>query len=464
MIKLVPDWAEGYEAFWNSIRNRNIWLIHLRYGAVIMMASLFLASDLLEISLSEIQFTVLIIITVSILIYNVGLHKLRLHLTCTPGKFNPLHFSLLQIFLDLVTLMLLVYYTGTIETPLYMLFIFHMIIGSLILPGYVIFSIALVVMGIYTGIVGLEYYNVIPHHHLHGIHNVELKQNFNFILSTIVLFNFTVFTAVLITSRIAKRLYKREQQLIETLKQLDEAEKAKQKYTMAVVHEIKSPIVAAQSIVEIVKNGYLGPISAKIEEKLARTIIRTEEALGLINNILRISKLKLLGQVLIEKVNPKEIISIVLEHKADTITNKKLVVNFDTSKYNNDIIESDNVLLELIVSNLIGNAAKYTRENGIVNISLQSNDVNILIDVSDNGIGIPKDEINKIFKQFYRASNLQNKNIEGSGLGLALVKEIVERFNGSINIYSPSQIGNYDGPGTTVRVMLPKEQSVKSDE
>ena len=457
MIKLVPDWAYDYEAYWNSIRNRNIWLIQLRYGAVLMLGLLYFSSNLLNIELSNVQFTFLIIITFIILIYNLGLHKLRQYIKCTPGKFNPLHFSLLQIFLDLIALMLLVYYTGTIETPLYMLFIFHMIIGSLILPGYVILTIALIVMSIFTAIVGLEYYNIIPHHHLIGIHEVELKQNFNFIFSSIGLFNFTVFTAVVITSRIAKRLYKREQELIETLKKLDEAEKAKQKYTMAVVHEIKSPIVAAQSIIEIVKNGYLGPVNNKIIEKLSRTISRTEEALALINNILRISKLKLLGEVSFEEVNPKEIIDSLIIQKTDLINQKKIEISYSLEKYNGEYIENDKILFELIVSNILGNAIKYTMDHGRINVILESSITNILIEISDNGIGIPKDEIGKIFKQFFRASNLYNKKIEGSGLGLSLVKEIVERFNGTISIKSPSSLGDSKS-GTTVIVMLPIKQ------
>ena len=462
MIKLVPDWAIDYEAYWNSIKNRNLWLIQMRYGAVLMLGLLYLSSSILNIELSSVQLSFLIIITFTILLYNLGLHKLRNSITCQPGKFNPLHFSLLQILLDLIALMLLVYYTGTIETPLYMLFIFHMIIGSLILPGYVILSIALFVMVIFTGIVGLEYYNLIPHHHLYGIHQEELKHNFNFIFSSIGLFNFTVFTAVLITSRIAKRLYRREQELIETLKKLDEAEKAKQKYTMAVVHEIKSPIVAAQSIIEIVKNGYLGPVNEKIVEKLTRTISRTEEALGLINNILRISKLKLLGEVTFEEVDPKAVINGLIAQKNDLMKQKSIDSKFIFDKYGDELIENDKVLFELIVSNILGNAIKYTMDGGEIIIKLESNISKIFLEISDNGIGIPEDEISKIFKQFFRASNLYNKKIDGSGLGLSLVKEIVERFNGTISIDSPSGIGDKKNPGTIVKVMLPIKQQIEN--
>jgi len=455
MIKLVPDWAHDYEAFWTSIRNRNIWFIQIRYAAVFMLASMFLASNLFNINLSETQIIALISITAIILLYNVALHRLRKYLSCTPGKFNPLHFSLLQIILDLITLMLLVYHTGSIETPLYMLFIFHMIIGSLILPGYVILAIAFLVTFTFTSIVGLEYFDLIPHHHIYGIHTFEIKQNFNFIISSLGVFNFTMFTAVLITSRIAKRLYKREQELIETLKKLDEAEKAKQKYTMAVVHEIKSPIVAAQSIVEIIKNGYLGEISDKIKAKLERTLNRNDEALKLINNILRISKLKLLGEVTVEKVNLKELIDNLIDQKNEVIKNKNIDLEFNHSEFENNVINGDKVLFELIASNIIGNAIKYTRENGKILILLKSVDNKLIFDVSDNGIGIPEADLKKIFTQFFRASNLPGKNIEGSGLGLSLVKEIVERLHGKISIDSPSQIGDETHPGTIVKVILP---------
>lgn len=460
MIKLVPDWAYDYQEYWNSIRNRNIWFIHIRYAAVLTLASIFLiSSHVFGFNFTDTQVTVLIAITTIILLYNIILHWLRRYLTCTPGKFNPLHFSLLQIVLDLSTLMLLVYYTGSIETPLYILFIFHMIIGSLILPGYVILTIAFVVTFSFTLIVGFEYYNIIPHNHIQGLHPIELKQNFNYIISSIGIFNFTMFTSVLITSRIAKKLYKREQELIETLKKLDETERAKQKYIMAVVHEIKSPIVAAQSIIEIIKKGYLGIVNDNIQEKLDRTIFRTDEALKLINNILHISNLKLLGEVLFEKVNLKQLMRKSINLKSDLIKNKNIELRFDYRKYNIDEIDGDEVLFELIFSNILSNAIKYTNEYGEILISLESSKNISIIDIIDTGIGIPENEIKKIYRQFYRATNLPSKKIEGSGLGLSLVKEILERLNGTINISSPSKIGNLENPGTGVRIILPNEQN-----
>jgi len=143
MISLVPTWARHYEEFWNTIRRRNLWFIKLRYSAVLMLIFLILTSEfILDVTLSNVQEYVLILITISILLYNIILHYTRRFVKDDPGKFNPLHLSLVQMVLDLYALTLLVYYTGTIESPLYMLFIFHMIIGSLVLPGKIIFSAA----------------------------------------------------------------------------------------------------------------------------------------------------------------------------------------------------------------------------------------------------------------------------------------------------------------------------------
>jgi hypothetical protein len=129
MITLVPSWARYYDAFWDAIRKRNLWFIKLRYGAVVVLL-LFLVSAkfILGIKFTDEQLIALISINVFILIYNIFFHIFRRKIKIVSGKFNPLHFSLLQMNLDICALYLLVYYTGTIESPLYMLFIFHMII------------------------------------------------------------------------------------------------------------------------------------------------------------------------------------------------------------------------------------------------------------------------------------------------------------------------------------------------
>lgn len=110
----------------------------------------------------------------------------------------------------------------------------------------------------------------------------------------------------------------------ETLEELNNAEEAKQKYIMAVVHEIKSPIVAAQSIIELIINGYVGEVNDQMKRKLKRTVNRTDEALKLINNILRISKLKLLNDISYVKIDLMQILKLVLSQKSDLLISKHI--------------------------------------------------------------------------------------------------------------------------------------------
>ena len=112
-------------------------------------------------------------------------------------------------------------------------------------------------------------------------------------------------------------------------------------------------------------------------------------------------------------------------------------------------------MIELAVSNIIANAVKYVGKDGKIEIVLDKKDNNLFLEVSDNGIGIPESEIHRIFDQFYRASNI-NKNVhEGTGTGLPLVKEIVEKLGGSIKVISPSKLAEKGRPGTTFEITIP---------
>ncbi len=370
MLKLIPEWAYNYEEYWNTIRSRNLWFIQIRYAAFLMLVAMFtIAIYIFELSLTKVQIYWSIGISISILFYNILLHAFRSKLKCTPGEFNPLHYSLIQMVLDLIALTLIIYFSGSIETPLYMLYIFHMIIGSLILPVRVIFVLATGMILIFSSIVVLEFFGTIPHYHIKEIYSSENVHNVRFILSSLGIFIFTIYTSVGITSRIAKRLYKREQQLKETLEELNKAEEAKQKYIMAVVHEIKSPIVAAQSIVELVKSGYVGKISDKIEEKLARTITRTDEALTLINNILRISKLKLLGEVTFEKVDIFNLIKMSIDQQSELIQSKKIKYKIQDLRTINEEVDCDDADIVIcafgLAARITRNVMQLAKEEGI---------------------------------------------------------------------------------------------------
>ena len=142
MLGLIPSYTYDFEQLWSLLINRNKWIIKLRYFVSIGLASFaIVSSQLLKLEFSREQFNALIIISILILLYNILLNFLinTSFVKNDAERFNPMHISLLQILADQVSLAAVIYYTGGIESPFYIFFIFHMIIGSLILSGFVYF-------------------------------------------------------------------------------------------------------------------------------------------------------------------------------------------------------------------------------------------------------------------------------------------------------------------------------------
>ena len=456
MIALVPPWAHHYLEFWETIKKRNIWFIKLRYFAVLtLIAFIFFSEYVLDFSFTETQLTAIGSITLVILIYNLIFHSVRDKIKSIPRKFNVLHFSLLQMLMDLISLALLIYFTGGIESPLVFLFIFHMIIGSLILPERVIYTLAVLVFLSFGILSYLEYADVIIHHQLEGFLGFTLYNNLKYIAISTSVFGFVIFTGVYLTNGIAKQLYKLEQDLLESFDKLESAEKEKQKYIMAVVHEIKTPLTAVISYLNIINSKMLGEVNPEIDEKLKRAFVRSEEAVELINNVLRISKLRLLDEVIKEEIDIDNLIQKIVHIKQAVIDSKNITFNFIDSRSEKKPFYGDKFLFELVISNLLGNAIKYTPENGKVEVAIHDSKKGLEVVINDNGIGIPKEDIDKLFGDFFRASNIKGKGIEGTGLGLSIVKQIVEKHDGTISIESPSELGDETRPGSSVRIKLP---------
>ncbi len=454
MKALIPEWAKNYGEFWRAIRIRNLWFIKLRYFAVISLLLFLTAGEfLLNFQFSKLQKIAISIVTISIFSYNIILYKLRAYIKCDISSFNSLHLSLIQMILDLIALLVLVYYTGIIESPLYLFFIFHMIIGSLILPAYVVYIIVCIICFTLSFLTIMQNFGVIETHLISGLYDVRIPHTMAYDILSLITFTAMIFISVYLANNIVRQLYKREQQLRETLQRLDEAEKAKQKYTIGIIHEVKTPVTAIKSIIDLILNNFLGDINSEIRDKLKRAQIRTDETLQMLNNILRLSRLKLLDIRSTEEIDIWELLSGLIDKLNETIKAKAIDLRIKDLRKEKKIIKSDIILLELAFSNLIANSVKYVKKEGIIEILLNESNDKLWVEICDNGIGIPKEDLPNIFKQFYRASNVKRSEHEGSGLGLALVKEIIERLGGNIFVESPSRLAG-DMPGTCFKVSL----------
>jgi signal transduction histidine kinase len=214
---------------------------------------------------------------------------------------------------------------------------------------------------------------------------------------------------------------------------------------------LKSPIAAASSNLDLVLGKFVGEVSESALEKLSRSKDRLSESITTINSILRFSQFRLINKLELETISLAPLIEEVVSKNRSLAERKKIKIVYETKdKYE---FEGDKVLLSLAFSNLISNAVKYTQENGNVKIEIVKNEINLIVLVYDDGLGIPSDDLPKIFEEYYRASNI--KGIEGTGTGLSTIKKIVESHRGTINVNSPSRIGSKNRPGTEFQLTFP---------
>lgn len=459
MLSLIPENLHTSK-FRDSINKRNIWLIYLRYGAVIMLTALTSALSLIPNIYDKIRVETsnLWIVTIVILAYNFGFHyyqKYKIIKEKQETNLQEMLFAVTQIIFDLAALLIFIYFTGGVETPLYAFFIFHIIIGSLFLSRFLINSVVSGVLLI--SIVGayLEYCGIIPHYST-GLHAYDVHKNSYFLISFFTFFGLVMYLSVYLASSIAKELYSRESELLSAYKQLEKAEENKMKYVISVVHDLKTPIAAAMTYINMLLEGTLGEISESMGKPLLRSKIRLDNAISTINNILYISQLKLQPKTEdLEQIDLFKKFSDIYNDFKDLLASKKLSLNIQNQLPEKYSFIAEPRLLKFALANLVSNSYKYTEEGGQIIIGLWTEDSKLLISVADNGIGIPTQELGKIMTDFYRSSISKKKNIEGTGLGMSIVLQIIQRYKGEIEIKSPSYLQSESRPGTEMIISFP---------
>ncbi len=235
-------------------------------------------------------------------------------------------------------------------------------------------------------------------------------------------------------------------QLTEENLKLEKLLQARSQFIRLVTHELKSPIAAVENYLKLILQGYVE--LADQDKILEKCIIRTCEERQLIDDLLDLGRIEQIESLPTSPVNLDKVLENVLHECQDDVADKNIHLTVDSG---NDILGIRAVpeLIKSVWCNLVSNALKYTPDNGKISISLQSHDQTIFGQVSDSGIGISDEDQKKLFHEFFRGENARNTSIAGTGLGLVLVKKIVEGLGGKISFESEL------GVGTTFRFVIP---------
>jgi K+-sensing histidine kinase KdpD len=210
-----------------------------------------------------------------------------------------------------------------------------------------------------------------------------------------------------------------------------------------VTHNLRSPLGAILSMVKLVRNGYLGPVNEKQSATLKRCTHRIELLVELINDLLIIGKERTEGgRTKRLAVYPHKVLKDILLLFSDQAHRKEITLSSVIAPSVPPVLASER-LLEDLFTNLISNAIKYTPNGGRVDVTLDSIEKEtVVFEVADTGIGISGADRVHLFSQFFRTKNAQKMVTEGTGLGLVIVKEILERLGGTIQVTSQEGAGS----------------------
>jgi signal transduction histidine kinase len=349
----------------------------------------------------------------------------------------------IQIYLDLVLLTYLVYFSGGLENPFIFYYIFHMILSGILLPNRSAYLHAGFAVLLLSGMAAAEALGLIPSHPVPGFSAERLSPAV--LAGRLGAFASTLFIAVYFTTAIVNRLRMRE-------RQLQEQDRLKSRYVMTVSHDIQAGLSAVEGLLMLVLQGFTESVGGKARELLARASERTHLLLRFVRDLLDLSRMRAESGAEIprERVSLAELIAGEAELYAGPLASKGL--QFQLENLSGDpVVYGSRAALAQLFNNLISNAVRYTPAGGSVRVALRPAGNEVEVSVEDSGIGIAPEHLDRLFEDFFRAPNAKSFSENGTGLGLSIVKQSAQMHGGAVRVESEV------GKGTRFIVNLPVE-------
>lgn len=355
---------------------------------------------------------------------------------------------LLQSVIDLAAFTALVHFTGGVENPLIFLSVFHIIIVSVLLSYKTAYQVATLAVFLLCSLAILECAGPIRHIHLEGFLAQELCHNKLYLAAILSALAATLYSSTYVATSIAGELRKRQREvasmkdrclidlgaLEEANKKLTELDRLRTHFLAMASHDLKAPLAAVQSYLQVILGGFTGEINDEQRDMLERSSIRIEELLKLINDLLDATRIEA-GQIVqeMEEISLAEVVEDALENVRSSAEEKGLGLSVEVPESPPEIMAAPRRLVQ-VLTNLLNNAVQFTLSGGKITLRVRELDESLQVEVMDTGIGISPEDMPRIFEEFYRGKDVETK---GAGLGLAIAKKIVEAHGGKIWAESP---------------------------
>ncbi|MCB9455474.1 MAG: GAF domain-containing protein [Anaerolineaceae bacterium] len=235
----------------------------------------------------------------------------------------------------------------------------------------------------------------------------------------------------------------------QTYAALQQAEQRRTQFVRQVTHELRSPVTGAQSLLRVLLHNMAGELTPQQQDIVGRLENRMGTLLELITDLLALAASKSFDQRQeLETITLQPLIQATVDSFKHQAAEKDVQLDLTMSETPLRIHATEDGL-KRVAENLIGNAIKYTLEGGSVTVNVTKETSCAVLTVTDTGIGIPDEALERLGEEFYRAPNVRHSGIPGTGLGIAIVKQFVASFGGLMSIQSTV------GTGTTITITLP---------
>ena len=412
------------------------WLCRIRWIAVagVIISTLF-AWKILGLNVRPVPlFGIALLLSASNILYRIY----RLYIRRRGEDYTKHHIRRhinIQITTDFVFLTIFLHFSGGIENPLIIFYIFHMIISSILLPKADTYLQTTTGVLLFTSMAVAEATGLIPHYSINQYIQGLLTHDPAYLSGALIIFTLTSYLVVYITSSLAGRLKSTEILLREANADLIEKDQIKNEYVQRVTHDIKGHLAAIQSNISLVEKQMIAPVDPVNLRFIKTAYQRTRKLTDFVNELLMLTNMRLNKRFDTELISLKNTLNHVLLQVKPLACERSVKIT-EEIKLDRDSFKGIPFSVEEVFSNILHNAVKYTPENGEVWLKAINDGDKAIISIGDTGYGIPEDELPLIFDEFYRASNVKSRIADGTGVGLSLVKAIVERHGGTIRVSS----------------------------
>ena len=232
-------------------------------------------------------------------------------------------------------------------------------------------------------------------------------------------------------------------------KVLKDNQRLRDEFVFIAAHELRAPTTVIKGYVSMIMDGNAGPLPAKMKEMLSHVMESGQSLSQLVDDLLEVARSEAGRiEVKVETIDLAEQVNTVLK-QLKVLSDKKSIKMIYNPQPNLPKVLAGSDKIKEVIKNLVDNAIKYTLGTGDITVEHEIKGKSLITHIKDSGLGISKEHQKKLFEKFYRIKTDETEKIKGTGLGLWIIKQLIERMNGNIWVVSEK------GKGSTFSFSLP---------